>query len=220
MSGRLILARHGQTVANVARRLDTKLPGAELTELGVEQARTLGKNLVERTPSLIVASQALRARQTAEHAAPAVSLETVVREGVHEVQVGELEDRSDEESHKLFMKVYEEWHNGDLRARVPGGESALDVLDRYLPVLESLRSDYLDAGSGDVVVVSHGAAIRLVAAYLGKVPSGFAITNHLANTETVELVPVAGGGWECARWGTFFAPFHDTARGGADDPMG
>lgn len=220
MSGRLILARHGQTVANVARRLDTALPGAELTELGVEQARTLGKKLVERGPELLVASQALRARQTAEHAAPAVALETVVREGVHEVQVGELEDRSDEESHRLFMKVFEEWHHGDLRARVPGGESGFDVLDRYLPVLDSLRADYLDGGSGDVVVVSHGAAIRLVAAYLGKVPGGFATANHLANTETVELLPVAGGGWECVRWGNFVAPFHDTQRGGADDPMG
>jgi len=220
VSGRLILARHGQTVANVARRLDTKLPGAELTDLGVEQARTLGKRLVDRAPTLLVASQALRARQTADHAAPAVELETIVREGVHEVQVGELEDRSDEESHRLFMKVYEEWHSGDLRARVPGGESALDVLDRYLPVVESLRSDYLDAGSGDVVVVSHGAAIRLVAAYLGKVPGGFATANHLANTETVELRPVAGGGWDCVRWGSFLAPFHDTEHGGADDPMG
>src|SRR5690606_35002508 len=113
VSGRLILARHGQTVANVARRLDTALPGAERTELGVEQARTLGKKLVERGPELLVASQALRARQTAEHAAPAVALETVIREGVHEVQVGELEDRSDEESHRLFMKVFEEWHHGD-----------------------------------------------------------------------------------------------------------
>lgn len=220
VSGRLILARHGQTVANVARRLDTKLPGAELTDLGIEQARTLGRNLADRPPALLVASQALRARQTADNAAPSIGLEPVVREGVHEVQVGELEDRSDEESHKLFMKVYEEWHNGDLRARVPGGESALDVLDRYVPVLDSLRSDYLDAGSGDVVVVSHGAAIRLVAAYLGKVPGSFATANHLANTQTVELVPVAGGGWECVRWGTVLAPFHDTARGGADGPMG
>lgn len=220
MSGRLILARHGQTVANVARRLDTKLPGAELTELGVEQARTLGKNLVVREPSLLVASQAIRAKQTAEQIEYAAGLSTVVREGIHEVQAGDLEDRSDEESHALFMKTYEQWHTGDLRARVPGGESALDVLDRYVPVVDELRADYLEAGSGDVVVVSHGAVIRFVAAYLGKVPSGFATSNHLANTETVELAPVPGGGWECVRWAHLTAPFHDTHRAAADDPMG
>ena len=33
MSGRLILVRHGQTHANVQRRLDTRPPGADLTDL-------------------------------------------------------------------------------------------------------------------------------------------------------------------------------------------
>ena len=220
MSGRLILARHGQTVANVARRLDTKLPGAELTELGVAQAHTLGTNLADRPPVLLVASHAIRARQTAHQIELASGVAASVRDGLHEVQAGDLEDRSDEESHKLFMKVYESWHSGDLRSRVPGGESGLDVIDRYVPVVEDLREQFLGDGSGDVVVVSHGAAIRLIAAYLGKVPGSFATSNHLANTQTVELVPRPGGGWECVRWGTFQAPFHETGGAGADDPMG
>jgi broad specificity phosphatase PhoE len=220
LNGRLILARHGQTVANVEKRLDTKLPGAELTELGVAQAQTLGKNLIERAPTLLVSSQAIRAKQTAQHAQDPVGLQASARDGLHEVQVGELEDRTDDESHAMFVKVYQSWHDGDLRARVPGGETAFDVLDRFVPVLDELRADYLEAGSGDIVVVSHGAAIRLVASYLGKVPGGFASGNHLANTDTVELVPVPGGGWECVRWAAVHAPFHDTARAGADDPMG
>ena len=39
MSGRLVLVRHGQSHGNVERRLDTRPPGAELTDLGREQAR-------------------------------------------------------------------------------------------------------------------------------------------------------------------------------------
>lgn len=38
----LILLRHGQTTSNVDHKLDTLLPGAELTELGQEQARETG----------------------------------------------------------------------------------------------------------------------------------------------------------------------------------
>ncbi|MCV7110378.1 phosphoglycerate mutase family protein, partial [Mycolicibacterium setense] len=34
MSGRLVLVRHGQSVSNVERRLDTLPPGAELTPTG------------------------------------------------------------------------------------------------------------------------------------------------------------------------------------------
>ena len=43
MSGRLVLLRHGQSVANVDKRLDTRPPGAELTPLGREQARAFAQ---------------------------------------------------------------------------------------------------------------------------------------------------------------------------------
>ena len=51
---------------------------------------------------------------------------------------------------------------------MPGGENARQVLDRYLPVITQLRLRYLDddAWHGDIVVVSHGAAIRLASAVL------------------------------------------------------
>ena len=43
MSGRLVLVRHGQSHGNVARRLDTRPPGAALTDLGREQARMFAR---------------------------------------------------------------------------------------------------------------------------------------------------------------------------------
>ncbi|CAG7589571.1 histidine phosphatase family protein [Rhodococcus opacus] len=223
MSGKLILVRHGQTEANVERRLDTRLPGARLTPEGLSQAERLGTDLAAKaTTAALVSSQALRARQTARFVELASGIAVQVREGLHEAQAGELEDRSDEESHKLFMKTFHLWHTGELDARVPGGESAHDILERYVPVVDALREQYLDdtAESGDVVLVSHGAAIRLVAAQLAGVPGLFAANNHLANTQSVELTPLAGGGWECVRWGTVEPPFEHRVIPGADDPMG
>ena len=72
---------------------------------------------------------------------------------------------------------------------MPGGETANQVLDRYLPVLTELRTRYLDDDdwTSDIVVVSHGAAIRLTAAVLADVDSSFALDHHLANTEAVVL---------------------------------
>lgn len=229
MSGRLILVRHGQTEANVERRLDTRLPGARLTELGRTQARTLGERLASVPPAALVSSQALRARETAGFVETASGTALQVREGLHEAQAGELEDRSDLESHKMFAKVFHTWHAGDLSVRMPGGESGLDIIERYVPVVDSLRAQYLagDAG-GDVVVVSHGAAIRLVGAYLGGVPGAFAADRHLENTSSVELVPTDTG-WRCVRWGVIAPPFDATpqrpwfeteALEATDDPMG
>ncbi|MGX6968692.1 histidine phosphatase family protein [Corynebacterium sp. c7Ub_26] len=44
--GRLILFRHGQTTSNLITALDTAVPGADLTSMGVEQAFTGGERIV------------------------------------------------------------------------------------------------------------------------------------------------------------------------------
>ncbi|MBB2993275.1 putative phosphoglycerate mutase [Mycolicibacterium iranicum] len=224
MSGRLVLVRHGQSLANVDRRLDTRPPGAELTDLGCEQARNFARGL-ERPPAMIAHSLATRAIQTAgQIAAEFGGGDTHEFEGIHEVQVGALEDRADDAAHEEFNAVYRRWHGGELDAALPGGESARQVLDRYVPVLDQLRMRYLDdaAWQGDIVVVSHGAAIRLVSAILAGVDSGFAIDHHLANTEAVVLAPITDGRWSCLQWGKLTPPFGPEApvTVGSADPMG
>ncbi|MBY6411782.1 histidine phosphatase family protein [Rhodococcus sp. BP-252] len=220
MTGKLILVRHGQTFANVEKRLDTLPPGAALTDLGHEQAKRFGDTLVATPPSVLVSSVALRARQTAEHIAKATSVPAQERDGIQETFVGEWEDRTDKEAHDAFTAIYGKWQAGDLDAQAPGGDSGRSILDRYVPVLESLRDEHLtDLDAPDVVVVSHGAAIRLVGAVLGGVDGEFAADNHLNNTETVELVPTPGGGWTCVRWGTFLPPFAGKGSHVADNPI-
>jgi probable phosphoglycerate mutase len=188
LSGRLVLVRHGQSHGNVERRLDTRPPGAALTDLGRDQARAFARDLPHR-PAMIAHSVALRAAQTAAEIADELGLGTEEFEGIHEVQVGDLEDR-------------------DLR--LPGGETARQVLDRYLPVIGQLRMRHLDddAWHGDIVVVSHGAAIRLASAVLAGVDASFALDHHLSNTESVVLVPVTDGRWSCVQWGELTPPFY------------
>ena len=87
---------------------------------------------------------------------------------------------------------------------LPGGETGRQVLDRYLPVVTQLRMRYLDndAWRGDILVVSHGAAIRLAAATLAGVDDSFALDHHLANAETVVLTPITDGRWSFVQWGS------------------
>ncbi|MGA9872789.1 MAG: histidine phosphatase family protein [Rhodococcus sp. (in: high G+C Gram-positive bacteria)] len=220
MTGKLVLVRHGQTFSNVDKILDTALPGAALTDHGHEQARRYGASIAETPPSILVSSFALRAVQTAEHIAAATGVEPQQRPGIHEAQAGEWEGRSDSDAHKGFTETYGRWHAGDLDTRVPGGDSARVILDRYVPVLDSLRDEYLTGPDvADVVVVSHGAAIRLVAAVLGGVDGEFAADNHLDNTQSVELEPTAGSGWTCVRWGMFYPPFEGKGSRTADNPI-
>jgi broad specificity phosphatase PhoE len=209
MSGRLVLVRHGQSHGNVERRLDTRPPGAALTDLGRDQARAFARDWPHRT-ALIAHSVALRAAQTAGEIAGELGLDTYEFDGIHEVQVGGLENRNDDDAIAEFNTVYQHWHQGDLDLPLPGGETARQVLDRYLPVLTQLRLRYLDddAWTGDIVVVSHGAAIRLAAAVLAGVDGSFALDHHLGNAESVVLAPITDGRWSCVQWAGLTPPFY------------
>ncbi len=102
MTGRIILLRHGQTFSNVERLLDTRPPGAELTERGREQATDVGIQLAHLVAAGdgekgrlrgIISSVALRAQQTLMLAArssertadlPEFTVDVDVRTGIDE----------------------------------------------------------------------------------------------------------------------------------------
>jgi probable phosphoglycerate mutase len=179
---------------------------------------------------MLAHSVATRASQTAEVIGGQVAVPPIEVAGVHEVQVGRLENRNDDDAVAEFNAIYERWHHGELDVALPGGETGNDVLDRYVPVLTDLRLRYLDDRDfhGDIVVVSHGAAIRLAAAVLAGVDAEFALDNHLDNAQSVALTPITDGRWSCVRWGTLTPPFYpeeeatpvaDAVRSSAD-PMG
>lgn len=188
----LCLVRHGQTASNVAGTLDSRPPGAPLNALGLAQAAALGGRLATEPVRAVYASRAIRAQQTAAPVAVAHGLPVTVVDEVHEVFCGDLEGRSDLGSRELFDRTYAAWGRGELDAHLPGGESALDLLERFLPALARLT----DSASGTIVLVSHGAAIRLVAgALLGDtVP-----TRYVPNAGTVVLEP-GGDGWALQHW--------------------
>lgn len=213
---RLHLVRHGETTSNVMRRLDTALPGAALTDFGVRQGVRFALENTPQEPVALVSSVARRAQQTAEMIGSVWGTDTEIVDGIHEVQVGDLEDRSDDDAHGVFTSVVDRWHSGDLDARIPGGESLAMVYERYLPAIEELTGRYLTGGAQrDVYVVSHGAAIRLIAAYLAGVDSAFAASTHLRNTGSIEL-EYTGDLWVCRRWGAVSGPF-DGAK--IDEPL-
>ena len=199
---RLVLARHGQTASNVTRTLDSRPPGPPLTELGRAQAAALGERLASWEIGSVHASRARRAQETAAPVAAAHGLVTDVVDGVHEVDCGDLEGRADPEARRAFEDVYAAWWRGDLDAHLPGGESAHDVRARYLPVVEVLVA----RARGTVVLVSHGAAMRLAAgALLGET----AETQYVPNTGLVVLRSTAApgsAGWELEHWDP--APVH------------
>lgn len=217
---RLHLVRHGETTSNVMRRLDTALPGAGLTDFGARQAvRYALEHPVESAP-LLVSSAARRARQTAELIGSVWGVEPEVLDGLYEVQAGDLEDLSDDDAHEVFRTTLDRWYGGEPDIAVPGGESLTMLYERYLPVIDDLaRRSLSGPDARDVYLVSHGAAIRLVAARLAGIDGKFAAATHLPNTGSIDL-EYRDNRWVCHLWGATQAPFALVDEPLVSDPMG
>jgi probable phosphoglycerate mutase len=197
----LVLLRHGQTPSNVIGSLDSRPPGPSLTDLGREQAAAAAESLAAEPVVAVYASVAIRAQETAAPVAAAHDLPVQIVEGIHEAFVGDLECRNDPDSIRAFFDVFHHWTRDlELDVPMPGGESAQQVLDRFLPVVAGIRAQHED---GVVVLVSHGAAIRLASFALSpNVDAELADQHILHNTGRVVLESdeTSGTGWRCLEW--------------------
>ncbi|WP_034267401.1 histidine phosphatase family protein [Haloechinothrix halophila] len=199
---KLQLVRHAQSTSNVLRTLNTRMPGPPLTELGRQQADALADQLVDARIVGVYASVAVRAQQTAAPLAARHGLDVRVVDGLQEIFVGDLEDRGDTEALTAFAEVFHPWTRGQLDLAMPGGESGHDVAERFRGAIAQIRSKHeQEHPDGTVVVVSHGAAMRLCAELLAdNVPPNLADAGLIPNTGSIVLEAMDGGGWHCHSW--------------------
>ena len=119
---RLILVRHGQTPANVLGQLDTAHPGPGLTERGLEQAARIPDALRGEDIDAIYVSTLIRTQLTAAPLVADRGLAATVLGGIHEIEAGDLEKRSDAEAIHIYHSTIFAWGSGDLEPRMPGDQ--------------------------------------------------------------------------------------------------
>ena len=179
--------RHGE-VHNPEKILYGRMPGYHLSDLGERQAKAVAEFLSGRDVAHLVASPLQRAQQTAEPLARRHGLAVEVADGTHEIYVGELEKRGDSAALRTFDEVYAQWHAGRLDVPMPGGETGRQAVERFVGSARRILDD--DLTSGAVVLVSHGAMLRLVAARLAaNITAAEAEGVYLPNTGLIVLEP-------------------------------
>ncbi len=169
---RLVLWRHGQTLWNVEGRFQgqTDIP---LDSTGQQQAERAARLLAALRPDAIYSSDLSRAMATAAPLARLTGLAVTPDKDLRERYGGEWEGLTDAEIRARYPDEHARW-------LPPGGESSVAVADRAGAALERIGSG-LATGSL-AVVVSHGAALRLGAAWLLGFPEQlWAAVGPLAN---------------------------------------
>jgi probable phosphoglycerate mutase len=192
---RVFLVRHGQTVNNVARLLDTAYPGASLTDLGRAQAEALVETFRDHPVDAIYVSDLIRTHETAAPLAQHRGLDVHVRAGIREIQAGEFEMSPEFEG---YIQTIVGWLSGRQDVRMPGGETGHEVLTRFDEVLEEAYA----VGHETVVLISHGAVIRTWAmSRADNLEPEVMRTVSMDNTVVVEVHGAPGERWRVVRWG-------------------
>jgi probable phosphoglycerate mutase len=158
----LLLARHGETADNAARRFQGSR-NPPLNARGREQAAALAQEVRHEEIGVLWASPLRRAAETAEIVAEVVGLSVRFDDRLREVHVGDWEGRPYAEILAEAPDALERWAANDLTFRFPGGESLAEQTDRVVAALQEIR-----AGAVPALVVCHGGVIRVAQHALGR----------------------------------------------------
>ncbi len=161
------LVRHGETLWNAEHRIQGMTPDVPLTKLGEAQADTVADTLSGRPIGAVIASDLLRAIQTATPLAERLGLLVRTDPALREKDFGALEglraDEIDPETRELMRR---QWSEPDLV--VAGGETVRHLYDRLGGFLRGLIAA---PPAAEVAVVAHGGSVRVAVAYLNGLPA-------------------------------------------------
>ena len=179
----LHFVRHGETAWNAERRF--QMPETPLSETGLAQAAAVAETLAASTsPTVLLASDYTRARQTAEIIGGRLNLAVRDEPALRERNFGIVRGR-------LYSDVGEEtiatWR--DPHVRIEQGESWADVYERVGRFIDALRKA---PPAGELVLVTHGGSMNVALWYLaGKSIDSFELA-PLENCALRSVVVPAG----------------------------
>jgi isoleucyl-tRNA synthetase len=160
-TNRYILVRHGEAENNI-RNILNSWPEKEqyhLTLNGRTAVEALAKKLAHESIDVIIASDILRTKETAEIIAQATGVEEVVfDERLREVQFGGFNGMNEKDYHAYFPN-----EASIFTKRPPEGESFDDVRARIVPFVLECEKKY---SGKTILVVSHECPLVLVRAIM------------------------------------------------------
>jgi probable phosphomutase (TIGR03848 family) len=198
---RLVLVRHGVT-AHTGPLLSGRMPGIDLSDKGVEQARAAGARLAVLPINAVYASPIERTTQTASYIAAPLGLEVQPLPGVIEADYGDWTGGKIADLAKT-----DEWRVVQVapsRAQFPGGESIRAMQARMVDALDAIVAAHPHE---TVVVVSHADPIKsAIAHYTGM---------HLDLFQRLHVSPASATVLDFHAYGVLLVKCNDT--GGLDD---
>jgi len=158
MSLKIYLLRHGETEYS-QRGAYCGILDAELTPEGNQMAHYFAEAYRTLPWAGVYVSPMKRAIATAKPLCDALGLTMQMREGLREINYGVWEDHELDYVREHYEQDYIRWQTDPAWNPPTGGETAIQIAARALPVITEIESGYM---TGNVLVVSHKATIRII----------------------------------------------------------
>ena len=183
MSGTLVLVRHGQSEWNL-KNLFTGWRDPDLTELGVEEARTGGKALAETGIKFDIAftSDLTRAQKTLKLILDEIGqpgLETIRDQALNERDYGDLSGLNKDDARAKWGEEQVHIWRRSYDIPPPGGESLRDTGARVWPYYLTEILPRVLRGE-KVLVAAHGNSLRSLVMVLDKLTKDEILKLNLA----------------------------------------
>lgn len=158
MTLRIYFLRHGETEYSQRGTYCGAL-NPELTPQGSLMANAFADAYRSIVWADVYVSPMKRAIATAQPLCETLGLTMQIREGLREISYGAWEDRGQEDVRLRHEQDYLRWLAEPAWNPPTGGETSVQVANRALPIITEIESKYQ---SGNVLVVSHKATIRII----------------------------------------------------------
>jgi broad specificity phosphatase PhoE len=154
----LYLLRHGQTECSRNNAFCGSIDSS-LTPEGLEMAKAFASTYSSVSWTAIFSSPMQRTLDTAKPLSEAMGIKPELRDGLKEINYGQWEGKTPKQINQEYHDDYIRWSADPAWYAPTGGEMAIKIASRAMGVIEEIKHLYT---SGDVLVVSHKATIRII----------------------------------------------------------
>ena len=158
MLTKIFLIRHGETEWNRVGKLQGS-SDIRLSPEGLHQAQLLAEHTPFHAVDAVYSSDLVRAVMTAKILADKFNLPIIKERGLRETSFGDWEGRSLKELAKENPNGFENFFTRPDKVQPPNGETFLQSQARIMNALDEIIADNENK---NIIIVTHGAAIRLI----------------------------------------------------------
>jgi 2,3-bisphosphoglycerate-dependent phosphoglycerate mutase len=194
---RVLLMRHAETAQpGVFHGFESDI---DLGTRGYRQAEIIAPIIAAMKPDVLVSSNMLRARRTAEAIARECHLPIRIEPELHERKVGNMQGTPVQGEFGVWPDTLARWVNGETSYAPVGMESFDQIRDRVVPVWNRVT---LENQGKTIAIVAHGIVCRvlMLSVLEGYNAADWQRLGRIANVSISELV-ASGRSWQAVRIG-------------------